>query len=689
MAGTNITQLRYGLPGRRYGSFDLRSGVAVDVGAYSLTGSSVTATLAHTTTISAGSYLVTGNSTSLSLTHSVALTAGEYSVSGNTITATAAYTTSVDAGAYALSGNSVVVTAAQLLTLTAGEYTLTGSTIAVSTSTTVTATAGAYALTGNSISVTVAQALSLSAGAYLLTGSEVAVSMTGSVTLSAGEYLLTGNELALSSSIALTPETGSYSYIGQNVNVFSDIVLQATAGVYSLTGSVTSQYIASSISVDAGEYTLTGNTITIFRGQLITVEAGNYSVTPSNIALSITHVVPIVSGIYEYTGNSVQTIWAYTLPVTLGNYQHVGSEVQFSLACTLPITTGTYLYSGNDVSVSLTHTLAVSSGSYVHTGSNILIDISGLVITLVPNVVRAEAALIAPTLLYDSTYATDYNFCVTSCSPVFSKIRIWPQILAGATRVEWELSDKLTDDGPYEFQLQVGHTGLPKADDWTNVGAPVTDAYFAIDSRVRSFGKSQRTHYRVRLRTAKSIYYSMPQAPLGNLTFSDLTKANDIVRMERLRLRVEAGNEGCLLKRRFYGTPCSCLDPQTEEIRQFDHDECYGTGIVGGYFAPCDCIYVDQTNIRYNNNLDGGAMRGTIDDTPIVQGRMLAVPQVGFGDVWVCKNSDERWLIHGIRNVVEMRGVPLVVEAEMRLLPFSHPVYRIACNFNYPSSCAS
>jgi hypothetical protein len=274
--------------------------------------------------------------------------------------------------------------------------------------------------------------------------------------------------------------------------------------------------------------------------------------------------------------------------------------------------------------------------------------------------------------------------CQEDCSWVFDRVFVWPQIAAGETRVEWSLHPKFTETGPYVFQLQVGRTGLDEADDWTNVGAPVTDTYYALDDTQRVYGKFQWTHYRIKLTVGSTDYYSVPVAPLGNLTFQDWNKARELIRMEKLRLKQAAGQEGYLLKRKLFGTPCSCIDRMTGETRKPHHEECYGTGIVGGYFDPYPCFYVDQSTRAHRSHLDGGTGRGTIDDLPIVSGRMLNMPQIFSYDVWVDRDTDQRWMMHKIDSVVEVRGVPLVLSVEMRLLPFSHPVYKIPIDGQVP-----
>lgn len=270
------------------------------------------------------------------------------------------------------------------------------------------------------------------------------------------------------------------------------------------------------------------------------------------------------------------------------------------------------------------------------------------------------------------------------CSSVFEKVVIWPQIRAGDTRIEWQLKSNFSDTGPYVFQIQVGRTGLPDADDWENVGATVTNGFFGLDPSVRLYGKFPWTHYRIKLVTANNTYYSVPQPALGNLSKLDWNRAREIIRMETVRLQRGTGKDGYLLKRRLFGEPCSCIDKQTKEILKPHHLECYGTGIVGGYFEPYPCVFVELDNIKHRSHLDAGAGRGTIDDDTRVTGRMLNIPQIFSYDVWVDKDTDNRWLFHTINSVGEVRSLPIILKVEMRKLPYSHPVYNIRIDGQVP-----
>ena len=266
--------------------------------------------------------------------------------------------------------------------------------------------------------------------------------------------------------------------------------------------------------------------------------------------------------------------------------------------------------------------------------------------------------------------------CGPSCEWIFDRIRVWP-LVAGDTRVEWTVHPQFTDPLPHTFQLQMGHTSNPEADDWCDVGLSVVNGFFAIDPSQRIHGKFQWTHYRIVMTTVNGIYASKPQHAMGDLSKRDWLRAREILRMENIRLRKEAGQEGYLLKRKLFGTVCTCLDTMTKEVRDPNCTECFGTGFIGGYFDPYPCFYVELDTHGHRSHQDDKQQRGTVDDLPRVRARMLNIPQVFSYDVWVDRDSDNRWVVHTIKNIVEIRGVPIVLSAELRLAPYTHPIYSI------------
>lgn len=263
--------------------------------------------------------------------------------------------------------------------------------------------------------------------------------------------------------------------------------------------------------------------------------------------------------------------------------------------------------------------------------------------------------------------------CRFDCGWVFDRVVVFPSTVGGS-RVEWSLHPLFRDPGPFVFQLQVGRTDNPQADDWTDVGSPVTDTFYAIDPAQRVWAMTQWTHYRLLLTTGLGSYASAPQNALGALSRQDWTKWKNHVRMWSLKLQKGPGSSlGYLLKRRLYGAPCSCVDPLTGEVRRPQDPVCFGTGWVGGYFAPIPCIWADLALKLTRDHLDPS--RGNVNELNVAA-KLLAVPQLYEKDVFVEKKTDIRYSVHGIEYLVAQNGVPAAVSVKLIPFPFDHVIYQ-------------
>lgn len=279
------------------------------------------------------------------------------------------------------------------------------------------------------------------------------------------------------------------------------------------------------------------------------------------------------------------------------------------------------------------------------------------------------SALVAP-----STISHCDAVCAPECESVFDRVLVYHAI-RGGSQIEWELKPTFADPAPYTFQLQVGRTGSNLSDDWVDVGSPVVDVFYAVDSDQRIWSNNIWTHYRVKLTTALDTYYSKPEPAWGVLSRLDWRRGREIRRKEELRFRkTPAGTEGYLLKRKIYGERCECIDPMTYECRNPQHADCFGTGIVGGYFTAIPCSYVEFMLRSQRTHRD--MTRGTVNDVN-VPARMLYWPQINSYDVWVNKSTDERWKIHEVSSIVEIRGIPIAVNVGLRLVPFGDVVYDV------------
>ena len=249
-------------------------------------------------------------------------------------------------------------------------------------------------------------------------------------------------------------------------------------------------------------------------------------------------------------------------------------------------------------------------------------------------------------------------------------------MVRGVTRVWWDLDRSFREPGPYVFQLQYGYTGVNDATDWRNVGDPVTDGYVSYDPNWREGGYDLLTHYRVTLTTSKGTYVSQPANCHGELTERDWTLAREIIRKEQLRHRLVSVT-GYLIKRYRYGKPCPrCRDELTQEITDNDCPVCSGTGFEVGYHPPLALQCWDLSPELIQEDIDSN-IKGTTRQNAYVTARVVGFPALSKEDIWVNGTNDERWVVETVQVAAAIRGVPLVYNIKLGLLPFNNTVYTL------------
>lgn len=151
--------------------------LALDCGAYTVTGNAVTLTVQRKLTADLGIYTVTGNAVSLTASHNpLVADLGTYTVTGNDVTLTAQRKIIADLGTYTVTGNPLALTAQRKLTADLGTYTVTGNDVLITTlHSPLVADLGTYTVTGNDVTLTVQRKLTLNRGTYTVTGYPLAL----------------------------------------------------------------------------------------------------------------------------------------------------------------------------------------------------------------------------------------------------------------------------------------------------------------------------------------------------------------------------------------------------------------------------------------------------------------------------------------------------------------------------------
>lgn len=267
--------------------------------------------------------------------------------------------------------------------------------------------------------------------------------------------------------------------------------------------------------------------------------------------------------------------------------------------------------------------------------------------------------------------------------PLFGDMRVAPAP-TGGRMISWEMACGFNEPLPHVFQLQVGrqdlssfnNDGAGRVDDWTNVGSPTSSTFYVIDTEKRLFGKTADLFYRIQLTTGNGqVLYSDPVGVNGHFDPRDAYIVEEMIRKEKLRNKGQVGVEGYLLKAYRYGPPCPvCTDPVTGEVTNSHCITCYGTGFQGGYFQPLPGVFAV---------IDGAATREALNpqtnmSKPVqVMARMLAQPMLNSLDVFVEKYSNKRHFIHTIKVAGQHKGIPIILQVELRLAPYSDVIYSI------------
>jgi len=247
----------------------------------------------------------------------------------------------------------------------------------------------------------------------------------------------------------------------------------------------------------------------------------------------------------------------------------------------------------------------------------------------------------------------------------------------GVTRIWWELADTFGDPLPYTFQLQASYTGTDNALDWVDVGsAAVNPTYLDDDTSREQAGKTLRTHYRLVLTTSRHRYVSGPESIWGLLESKDWNLAREIVRKESLRLK-QAGSHGYLIRKMRYGVKSEDnTDFLTDEVKDSGYLATWGTAFKIGYHPPVP-VMADMTGEFIAEKRGGDNIAQYSSRPGTVRARFVGFPALSKEDVWVDARNDQRWSIDEVQVTAKLRGVPLVVEATINLIPYNDVVYKI------------
>ena len=257
----------------------------------------------------------------------------------------------------------------------------------------------------------------------------------------------------------------------------------------------------------------------------------------------------------------------------------------------------------------------------------------------------------------------------------FERIMV-DHLFRGTTRVWWRLDPLLTTPPPHTFKLEASYVGTPGALDWEQLAEEDNATYLTYDTTRELTGKNLFTHFRVILEAGGQVFYSNSMPIWGVLTQGNWSLAREIVRKHELHQKNTAV-DGYILRRMRYGADADAvIDPLTgAQITSFNRTS-WGTPFKVGYHPPVEFkIEIQPRTIVEERGGADPAKYSSKPDTLIATA--VAFPQIVMEDVWVNKYTDERWRVGAITHISSLQGVPLLIQAELTLIPHNDIVYQI------------
>jgi hypothetical protein len=255
----------------------------------------------------------------------------------------------------------------------------------------------------------------------------------------------------------------------------------------------------------------------------------------------------------------------------------------------------------------------------------------------------------------------------------------------GGNLIAWDLWPGMASKSNLHFYIDFGRSGT---DEWEVLNTlPVINDCLFMDPMQRHWDELADFYYRIRLVLPDEIdpgtgeprvYQSQPQQASGVWCHADWRLARWIARKEYLyqRKAVNRTSSGFILKRRRWGQVSEqTVDWDSGVVQHTDSEIDYGTGFLGGYFPARDftvSLVDDQWPRQFK--VDPSL---SVRNKSIRNGRAVAYPYVDTFDVYVRRDTGERWYVQKINTVGEVGGIPVVVLLQLGLAPVTDIIYKV------------
>lgn len=253
----------------------------------------------------------------------------------------------------------------------------------------------------------------------------------------------------------------------------------------------------------------------------------------------------------------------------------------------------------------------------------------------------------------------------------FSDVNITPNYAKGFAFL-WSLHPGFSESAPFEFTVEEAETNEGP---WVPISPLLADTYVWYEDDARIAPKDPSLYFRIRLECGGAVHYSHVVTPYGDMSRREFLIARDIMRQEILQQRKLTGTECVVWRKSVFGPACTkCTDFVTGEPVTGSCEYCFGTGRNPGYHGPYPIwvtFSVAQRDKGMQNDQTG------VNEPYAHNGRVVGTIRLNNDDVIVDTNSDKRYFVDVVNNVIELRRYPLVQSVTLNQIAVTHVVYRL------------
>ncbi len=221
---------------------------------------------------------------------------------------------------------------------------------------------------------------------------------------------------------------------------------------------------------------------------------------------------------------------------------------------------------------------------------------------------------------------------------------LWPRRVF----VQWMLRNPSEATG---YTFQVYRSGSSEGP-WTQVATNLVDTFLFVDDTFPSptdrsapglFSMRRTLYYKVEVTHATDT----PAEDIQQLEAGlDRRRAGIVRKLRRdahVALKKGSGTEVAIIKRRWWGEPCTNCQTATKQSTRSHCSDCWGTGIVTGYWDP---VYGYAT--RSAAPVENQTSPEGVTETHFLRVKMEYIPEVMPRDILVFLRDNKRYIVERV-----------------------------------------